>query len=653
MLPAESTETSPLGGVYRAVPLYRRDKTVPLRLCVVVQDNAEAVGGPFVLLRDLADASVYLGCIIDAGLTVREWIEIWVQNLENFSASFPAYRQSATNAVLDERWTARADAFREIEPESFVVTGWESMHPSPIFFDLNLNAMVSPADKATKESWELCTDRFILKTNNLPDYSTTLNRYLYLPKSDAARFIPVTAGAPENEATQPMSEALGNLLPLNPSGGLMMVRTFSPISYEDWIGLLSGKAWSGVEHGKKAIKPTGIYRTLQDANAIQQGGGHLFLGNQGRAGRIAESFHLRLHLLASALRLVRAQVQAHQLPFLNLSPASFRIRLSDSDSALPFLWNFKVSLAVPGEAAALEIATTDSRYFIPARFGETSIYRPATLSLPIDSRGSVRIRKTIASSGADVSLEGTLSTQERFSIAGSDLLWLRLTLPSGRVDLYAHLDANETTVPGEVRFRSVPQRLSEAAVFALRQAEGVQFPAVPFQTLPLLSTPCDLYAMGVLALRTLLVDEEISLPIALDEMFSLARQVAAAHDADTPLGKRIAAIVGADASRSRVLGPHRLAQEEIAPAEAARLFPPELWWDALALLLRFFPGLGPDSLCRDYGDAPALALESVFDEPLAELERLIARSRSLIVLDWSANREVGTVIRQILSRHGG
>ena len=99
MLPSESTETSPLGGVYRAVPLYRRDKTAPLRLCVVVQDNAEAVGGPFILLRDLADASVYLGCIIDAGLTVREWIEIWVQNLENFSASFPAYRQSAMEAA--------------------------------------------------------------------------------------------------------------------------------------------------------------------------------------------------------------------------------------------------------------------------------------------------------------------------------------------------------------------------------------------------------------------------------------------------------------------------------------------------------------------------------------------------------------------------
>ena len=329
------------------------------------------------------------------------------------------------------------------------------------------------------------------------------------------------------------------------------------------------------------------------------------------------------------------------------------MRLSDSDAALPFLWNFKVSLAMPGESVSLPIETTDARYFIPARFGETSIYRPATLSVPVDSRGSVRIRKVIAGGSAEVSLEGTLSTQERFSIVGSDLLWLQLTLPSGRIDLYAHLDANETTVPGEVRFRSLPQRLSEAAVFALRQAEGVQFPNVPFQTLPLLSTPCDLYAMGVLALRTLLVDDEISLPVALDEMLSLGRQVAASHDPEIPLGTRIATIIGADARRGAVLGPHRLSQEKLAPEEAARLFPSELWWDTIALILRFFPGLGPDSLCRDFGDAPSLALESVFEEPLAALEKLIIRSRSLVVIDWNANREVGSVIHQMLSRYGG
>jgi hypothetical protein len=199
----------------------------------------------------------------------------------------------------------------------------------------------------------------------------------------------------------------------------------------------------------------------------------------------------------------------------------------------------------------------------------------------------------------------------------------------------------------------VPQRLNEAAMAALREAEGVPFSNVPFETLPLLSTPCDLYALGVLAVRTLLVDEEVSLPVALDEVLSLARQVAAAHDGTTPLAERVAAAIRADSRRAAALGPQRLLWEKLAPEEGARLFPAELWWDTIALIIRLFPGIGPDSLCRDFGAAATLALEAVFDEPLAELEKLIVRSRSLIVIDWHANREIGSVIRKMLNRHGG
>src|SRR4029453_15549697 len=97
MLSAEQKEAGPLGGGYRAVSLFAGEHDAALRICLLVQGSAEPIGGPFVLLRDLADASVYLGCITDAAGVVRGGIEIWVQNLENFSTSFPAYQQSASN----------------------------------------------------------------------------------------------------------------------------------------------------------------------------------------------------------------------------------------------------------------------------------------------------------------------------------------------------------------------------------------------------------------------------------------------------------------------------------------------------------------------------------------------------------------------------
>ena len=86
------------------------------------------------------------------------------------------------------------------------------------------------------------------------------------------------------------------------------------------------------------------------------------------------------------------------------------------------------------------------------------------------------------------------------------------------------------------------------------------------------------------------------------------------------------------------------------PTAAYELLPPELWHHTLAAIVRLFPGVGPDSYCKDYGDAPPLALEVVFNQPLEDLEKLLVRSRSLIVIDWNSNREVHSAIRDVLDR---
>jgi hypothetical protein len=429
-----------------------------------------------------------------------------------------------------------------------------------------------------------------------------------------------------------------------------MVRTFAPMGYEAWVDLLSGAPWRGVEHGRDAVRLGGVYRTLQERNTLQHGGGHLFFSARGLAARLAEAFHLKLHTLAAIFRLAHSHVQSSKLPFLNLSAASFRLQLAESDAALPFLWNFQASLATPGEAVALPVATTSARYFIPAKFGGNSIYRPTTLTAPVDATGQVRIRKVLPTKDTEIILEGTLATQERLVAGGSDLLWLRLSLPAGRVDLYATVEPANGAAAGEARFRTLPQSLPANVIEALRQAEGVPLPGTPFQTVPLLSTPCDLYALGVLAVRTLLVDDELSLPVALDEILSLAGKSAAAYDPNQSPADRIAGLAAGRESIAATLGPHRLLREKITPQAAT--FPADLWWDAISLIIRLFPGIGKDSLCRDFGDAPPLALENVFKEPLSELEKLLVRSRSLLLVDWNYNREIRSVIGKFLDRAG-
>jgi hypothetical protein len=355
-----------------------------------------------------------------------------------------------------------------------------------------------------------------------------------------------------------------------------------------------------------------------------------------------------MQLLAEIFRQARTFVQASQLPFLNLAADSFRVSLAEIGGGLPLLWTGRCALVKPGTAFALPVETIDFRYFIRARNAGASIYLPEGLSASLQGSGNARIRKVLPPDQGRTVLEGTLVVQERLAVSPHDLLWIRLPLPSGRLDLYGHLYAAEALAQGEIRFRSVPQQLPEAVVANLRAAEGVAFARAPFEVVPLLSTPCDLYALGVLAVRTLLVDADTTLPVALDEVLSLARQAGAEHKPDVPAGTRIRAILERDPRYAASLGPHRLNYGGLGPEEAARLLPLELWCDTLALVVSLFPGLGPDSVCRDFGDVPALALETVFNRPTEALEKLVVRSRSLIVIDWTYNQEINAAIKKFL-----
>src|SRR6266700_3183016 len=142
-VPAPQT-TGKLPEGYRAVPVGEWDKGAALRLCVVLRQTPDPVAGHFLILRDLHDAVVYLGCVSDVSGTVREWLELWVQSVEGLEASLPAQRETFCNHALDARWQRNAEQLRALNPECLLETGWESRHPLPSFLDLGKNARVHP-----------------------------------------------------------------------------------------------------------------------------------------------------------------------------------------------------------------------------------------------------------------------------------------------------------------------------------------------------------------------------------------------------------------------------------------------------------------------------------------------------------------------------
>ena len=153
-------------------------------------------------------------------------------------------------------------------------------------------------------------------------------------------------------------------------------------------------------------------------------------------------------------------------------------------------------------------------------------------------------------------------------------------------------------------------------------------------------------------IRTLLVNDENTLPIALDEVFSLAQAVAADLQEGVDISRRLREICASDSRWSTSLGPHRLLNpQSLTVEESLAYLPAEVWWDSIALLIQCFPGLVPGAFCADLGDAPPLALHSVFEPAIQVLEKLSLRTRSLLFVDWTYNAEIKSVVHAALQRH--
>ncbi|MBV8225629.1 MAG: hypothetical protein JO232_10620 [Verrucomicrobia bacterium] len=638
----------PLDG-HRSVSIRTEDRNASLAVCVYVRTDS-AASSPFILLRETIDASIYLGSVVDRMGHPKAWVEIWVQNVDRMALSFHARLEQLTNTILDRRWSERAAMLRSLKRATIIETGAESTHPAPAFIDENESCVVHPVDPSSGRPFLLCDDETALEKAGLPPYASSLERYLWSGHGVEPVFLAVTSDAPLPPGVRPATEYFSGLVPFNPGGGLLLVRPLAPLGIVEFADLLGGKTWQGIQCGKESIRLGGAYADLADAEAITYRGGHLFSGRAGKAGRLLEVFHLKLNLIRQALEETRVAIRYEKLPFLALGAESFRVQLFELGTGLPLFWSAQVDLAESNGAIALSIGGSDVRYFIAPELPSPSIYRPQARNLPERGLAMVRIRKVLAPAQQGTSLEATLATDERLNVARSDLIHVRLPISGSRVDLYGNVDESEALAQGETRFRTVPQPFPESVRRDLEAFTGAPLSRVNYELLPLLSSPCDMYALGVLAVRVLLVDDENSLPIALDETLSLAREVALDHQRELTLAKRLQSILRRDRRWAESLGPHRLVRDAAVRETAARIVPAELWWETIGVILRLFPGIGPDSFCKDLGDAPATALEQIFDKPINQIDLLLLRSRSLVVADWNQNLEIHDAIYEVIAK---
>ncbi len=638
---------------YIAVPITGDQESSVLKICVLARPEPDPAGGHLVLLRSMIDAKVFLGCIVDASGRVFDWLELWIQNGETFINTPAASRLSLTNAMLDDRWQRQVRAFEQIDGSLVVKTGLENANPLPTVLDISAGAPIHPVDTGSGTPWELCTDEGLLQQNGLPSYGSSLHRYLYVPAVGSdSKFVPVAPTAPTNESTRQLPEMDSegsHAISFNAAAGLMLVKRHDPLDLETYVDILSGAPWDGLKHGRSALDLGEQINALRKDDVNLNRDGRLFLETRGRWGRLIETMHLKLRLLADIISSVHTMVGNLQRPLLNISSDSWRVRLGQAGRGLPLLWTARAVLSDPGDAIPLAIEGTDLQYYAQSSTSGTSIYRPLVSSLPTKGRASVRIRSVLSEKNDVTVVDGTFATAERLDMASRDLVWLRISLASGDIDLYSYIESDSAMAADEWRFRTVGQHLKDSEISDLQAVAGIPMPDVPFEVIPLLSSPCDLYSLAVLATRILFVDSTNSLPLVLDEMLSLMRQIEADYDEATSFENRISEVFNKDNRWLKSLGPHHLTFDETSSDEAFAMIPPELWWQTLRIVSRMLTGVGPDSECKDYGDAQPGGLHKVFERTMEDIDNLIWKTRGLIVSDWDSNREISTVIQKYLT----
>ena len=330
---------------------------VGLALCVVVRATADPAAGHFVVVRETPQGRVLLGCTADAAARPQEWLELWVQKTDFHSGSQVGQGARLTNAVWDARWRDLAAVWRRIEPASVLATPLESGHLAPAVLDAGGARFVPLSDPWSGARLQLCTDERLLADAGLPGYAASPHRYLHGPDADAAaaRFFRVRPDAPANERTVDLTAALPDAVQaptLGLDGAAVVVRRFAPLSVEEFSDVAGGRAYKGMDNARRIFRVPGVYRLLEDEDAMRCGSAHLFTVAQGRTGRLAEAIYLKLQITSQLLRRVRDHTAQNQLPFLNLTAESFRVRLGATGFGLPFLWTAQADLARPGGAFA-------------------------------------------------------------------------------------------------------------------------------------------------------------------------------------------------------------------------------------------------------------------------------------------------------------
>jgi len=644
-------------------PIEQRDGVV--RACIVIEPSVASPLAPFITVDETIDAVGYLGCLADGRLQPVRWLVIWLAKAPSRPLGGTALDLPASNPEVLRRWNAAWRPWDDGGPvgPALCIPGQESCGPV-LLLDRNGGDPTPLTYGRERLKLELCDDDALLAANEHPTFSATTHRFLVSrPAQGSARFVWLSGSEqPDGVPTVvDAAEAAGDCILFNAGPGLLgagpiRMTQLDPIGFIDHCSLLHGEPLRSAlrftpspraERTALEAAASPMLRSwldLAERRTPATDAGRLFGAGDPLWLRELEVCYLRVRAVADMVASVRDSVERSGHPLFNVAPEAFAVETAPQRDGLPFLWQARVRLARPGVARTFTVdsdpplrlfarpaaASLDS--LVPMH--EASAFLAEGLILDVSDAGSNRI-----------ALKIQIAPRQVVSVSETDLLRFTLRVGEHFVPILAK---PLRAIVGRQVFEARSLPFSPPGSRPIRAGANM---SMTVETVPLEGTPHDLYALFVIACRTLLAGGHPTAhgtEAAAEEAETLARlRDALGVDTGAPESGK-GALFESPAELHPLLHPAPLrASADDRPTWPAGI-PPALWSDLLRALASMRPGW-PGCPCRNFADFDPELAARVFDASEQRLEALARRLRILILGERSIDAEIRRAALDLLA----
>jgi len=677
-------------------------------LVLAGSENLEDRDDPFVPLSDSGRfGRVLLSRVAIGENTTLRTLALKIQR--SFYRPYGAGQGQTTNSQVDEIWAREREHLLKLKvPEvaDLLDLGPELRRSYPVTFCKKVRRYFHPLCPQCTALLEDCRDDTLLRDFGLPTYSGSTSRYLYCSSCSTAQravFYTYSLTAEEHpkgsvevrrrselyrdqaaivhgdhsQARKPRLERIFPcftckhretcypagatpgpipaeklLVPLSYYEFAMLPLELLQLHYDECVDLLGGAAWSSVKPAAENMYP-GRGPALAPIDVSLSSPSQWIFGADATGLFSIEVLRLKLLAFTQVCRGVRALHARTGVPHFGIDPTCVMVQVAASGGDLPARWNFQAKLLDPANphrfAPLANLPEAAGDVFVPSPDCDKTYLSPLITKAGSGREEAMRVTiRNLVPDGAGCRAE-------------VDVLSTRVRLHEFKIRDVVRVVATSTVswLEGAELWGSIVEPLPEdrgfrVSVYSPRPLEGAKVPvtfdgSVSFYKR--FGIPCDLYSLGMLLFRSILVNDAQDVFALEDAVNRVMNKVnVGLEGAIQPDYKYVSGMIGWQVeAEKKVFDPKNVLYLGIDRDTRKIGIPPTLWTDLLLGAFRLVSNIRDFSFASHHADYDPGKPEALMDAVLQEIETLNARLHIELFGTSDRNREVAVACDEVIA----